>query len=183
MKAVLLYCNTMSYCSPASSVTLVELRCSCSAVHTEGSVGSGSCVIGRGRSDEMMERTAWMASIWVPYAQGPSWSCSWGKSGGGGTCGRRGQRQSLGPVDLRQPSRMTLPSQSNAMTAVLVKSTRQPALTKGASPMRECGKPAMTWPFLLAGGKTVTDASSPLAMECTGVPLAMQTLIVGAVAS
>jgi len=30
----------------------------------------------------MMERTASMASIWVPYAQGPSWSCAWGKSGG-----------------------------------------------------------------------------------------------------
>ncbi len=150
--------------------------------HTEGSIGGGSCVIGRGRNDEMMERTAWMASIWVPYAQGPSWSCSWGKSGGGGTCGRRGQRQSLVLVDLCQPSRLTLPSQLNAMTAVLVKST-QSASTKGASQIRECGKPAMTWPFLLARGRAVTDASSPLAMECTGVLLATQTLIVGAVAS
>jgi hypothetical protein len=41
----------------------------------------------------------------------------------------------------------------------------------------------MTWPFLLAGGRAVTNASSPLAMECTVVPLATQTLIVGAVAS
>jgi len=35
------------------------------------------------------------SSIWVPYAQGPSWSCALGKSGGGGTCARRGQCQSL----------------------------------------------------------------------------------------
>ncbi len=80
-------------------------------------------------------------SIWVSYAQGPSWSsCALGKSGGGGTCARRGQCQSLGPGVSRQPSRITLPSLSNATTAVSVESTRQHASTKGASPIRECGK-------------------------------------------
>jgi hypothetical protein len=69
------------------------------------------------------------------------------------------------------------------MTAVSVKSTRQHASTKGVSPMRECGKPAMMWPFLLAGGRAVTDVSSPLAMECTVMLLATRTPIVGAVAS
>ena len=122
-------------------------------------------------------------SIWVPYAQGPSWSCAFGKSGSGGTCTKRGQCQSLGPVVLRQPSRITLPSLLNAMTDVSVKSTRQPASTKGASPMRKCGKPAMMWPFLLAGGRAVTDASSPLVMEYTVVPFATGTPIVGAMAS
>jgi len=87
------------------------------------------------------------------------------------------------PVVSRQPSRITLPSLSNAMTAVSVKSTRQHASTKGASPMRDCGKLAMAWPFMLAGGRAVTDASSPLAMECIVVPLVTRTPIVGAVAS
>jgi hypothetical protein len=128
-----------------------------------------------------MVRIALTASNCVPYAQGPSWSCAWGKSGGGGCCGRSGQRQSLGPEVSLQPSRITVSSLSNAMTDVLVKSTQHPASTKGASPMSECGKPAITWPFLLAGGREVTDASSPLAMECTGVPFATQTPIVEAV--
>ena len=70
---------------------------------------------------------------------------------------------------------MAFLSQSKAMTAVLVNSTQQPASTKGASPIREWRKPVMIWPFLLAGGRAVTDASSPLAMECTGVLLATRT--------
>ena len=89
------------------------------------------------------------------YAHGPSCIWAWGKSRGGGNCGRGGQRQSLGLVVLRQPSRMTSPSLSKAMTAVSVTSTRRPTSTKGASPMREWGKPAMTWPFELAGGRAV----------------------------
>jgi len=56
-------------------------------------------------------------------------------------------------------------------------------IDKGSQSNTGMWEAAMTWPFLLAGGRAVTDASSPLAMECTVVPLATQTPIVGAVAS
>ncbi len=72
---------------------------------------------------------------------------------------------------------------SIAMTNIFVKITQQPASTKGERPMRLWGKPAMMWPTRLDAGRLGTDASLALAIDCTGVPLARLTSIVGAVAS
>ncbi len=49
--------------------------------------------------------------------------------------------------------------------------------------MRLRGKLAITLPVWLDVGRLGTNASSALAIDCTGVPLATWTLIVGAVAS
>ncbi len=69
------------------------------------------------------------------------------------------------------------------MTDVIVERTQQPASTKGESPMRLWGKPAMTWPIWLDAGRLDTDASLASAIDPTGVPLATWTSIVSAVVS
>ncbi len=56
-------------------------------------------------------------------------------------------------------------------------------IVKGESPMRLWGKLAMTWPIQLDAGRLGTDASWALAINCTGVPLATRTSILGSVAS
>jgi hypothetical protein len=131
----------------------------------------------------MMLHNLWMASSWVPCAQGVSCCSSTDKLGDIGCCGRRGQRQSRCLVVSLQPTRMALPFSSNAMTNGFVKRTWQPA-TKGGSPMRLWGKLAMTWPTIwLDAGRSGTDARLARVIDRTGVPLATWTSIVGAVAS
>jgi hypothetical protein len=79
--------------------------------------------------------------------------------------------------------RIALLFASNTMTNVFVKITQQPVSTKGARPMRLWGKLAMMWPTQLDAGRLGTDASLAVTIDCTGVPLATWTSIVGAVAS
>ncbi len=123
-----------------------------------------------------------MASSWVPCAQDLSCRSFTGKLGDVGSCGNKGQRQSHGSVVSCHPTRMALPSRLEAIANVFVKRTQQPATTKGASTMRLWGRPAMTWPIWLDAGRA-GNASSALAIDHTGVPLATRTSNVGAVAS
>ncbi len=78
----------------------------------------------------------------------------------------------VGPVVSLHSTRMALSFSSNALTNVFVKIPQQPTSTKGASPMRLWGKPAMTWPSRLDAGRLGINASSALVIDYTGVLLA-----------
>jgi hypothetical protein len=183
MKSVVSYWNLILYCVPVAPGAVVLPRRSSRAMQAACHVGCRSSVVGQARSEVMTLRNLWTASSWVPCAQGVSCRGFTGKLGDTGCCGRRGLRQSRGPVVSLQPTRMDLPYSSKAMTDVFVKRTWQPASTKRVTPMRLWGKLAMTWPIRLDAGRLGTNASSALAIDHTGVPLATWTSIEGAVAS
>jgi hypothetical protein len=183
VSSVVSYWNSILYCIPVESVALVLPRRSSRAAHAERCVGCRGSVVGQSRTEVMALRNLSMASSWVACATGVSSRSSTDKLGDIGCCGRSSQHQSHGLVVSLQPISIALLLASKAMANVFVKITRQSASTKGASPMRLWGKPAMTWPTQLDAGKSGTDASLALAIDCKGVPLAPWTSIVGAVAS
>jgi hypothetical protein len=172
---VVSYWNSILYCVPMVSLVFALPRRSSRAAHTECCVGCRGSVVGQARTEAMTLCNLWMASSWVSCVQGMSCCGSTDKLGDVGCCGRRGQHQSHGLVVSLQPTRVALPYLSNATANVFVKRTRQPASTKGVSPMRLWGKLAMTWPIWLDAGRPGTDASSALAIDCTGVLLATWT--------
>jgi hypothetical protein len=90
-----------------ASGALVLLRRSSRAAHTECCVGYRGSVVGQVRIEVMTCCNLWMASSLVPCVQDVSCGNFKGKLGAIGSCGRRGQCQSFGPV---QPTRMALPS-------------------------------------------------------------------------
>jgi hypothetical protein len=165
------------------SVALLLPRRSSRAAHAKSCVGCRGSVVEQSRTEVMTLHNLLMASSLVSCAQGVSCRGSTDKLGDVGCCGRRGQHQSWWPVVSLQPTRIALPFSSNAMTNVFVKRTQQPASTKGVSPMGLWGKPAVTWPIWLDAGRSGTNASLALAIDCTGVLLATWTSIVGSVAS
>jgi hypothetical protein len=182
-KAVVSYWNSILYCIPVASVALVLPRCSSRAAHAESCVGCQGSVVGQLRTEVIMLCSLLMASSWVSCAQSVNSHGSTDKLGDVCYCGRRGRSQSRGLIVSLQPISIALSFISNAMTNVFVKITQQPASTKGASPMRLWGNLAMTWPTWLDADKLDTDESMALVINCTGVPLASWTSIVGAVAS
>ncbi len=165
------------------SVALILPRCSSRAVHAEYCVGCRGSVMGQARTEVMSFCKLWMVSSRVLCEQGVSCRSFTGKLGDIGCCGRRGQRLSHGLLVSLQPTRMALLFSSKALTNIFVNRTWQPTSTKGASPMRLWGKLALMWPIWLDAGRSGTDASLALAIDCTGVPLATWTSILGAVAS
>jgi hypothetical protein len=184
VNAVVSYWNLILYCIPVASVALIVLpKRSSRTAHGENCMGCQGSVVGQLRTDLITLCNLSMASSWESCAPGVSSRGSTDKLGDVGCCGRRGQRQSHGPVVSLQPIRIALSFTSNAMTNVFVKITQQPAFANGARPMRLWGKPAMMGPTRLDAGRSGTDASLALAIDCTGVPLATWTSIVGAVAS
>ena len=90
-----------------------------------------------------------------------------------------GNRHSLGPSVLRQPSKILCPSGWMTNTPVLVKIILYPRLTKGPSPMRVWGKDGMICPRSASGLNAGTEASDALATDVSGSPFATLTDIVG----
>jgi hypothetical protein len=155
-----------------ASVALVLPSRSSRAAHADNCMGCQGSAMGWLQTELMTSRNLSMASSWESCLPGASSHGSPAKLGDIGCCGRRGQRQSCGPVVSLQPIRIALSFASNAMINGFVKITQQPASTKGARPMRLWVKPAMMWPTWLDEGRTGTEASLALAIDQPGEPLA-----------
>ncbi len=110
VKSVLSYWNSILYFVPVASVALVLPRRSSRAAHAECCIVYRGSVVGQVRTEVMIFCNLWMASSWVQSVQGVSCRGFIGKLGDVGSCGRRGQRQSCGPVVSCQLTRMALPS-------------------------------------------------------------------------